>query len=335
MIQALPLTQSQTPANYPNASRQLMPYQVPLQAGSTQAEGLSFQATGATTWLQFADQAKLDAAAEWRAQPDLPLVSLSLPGLLLMSLPTGNQTDNQTGSQLMPQYRFDLPYTDEINAFAQIPQPPQRPEAVSPLPASPPPQPPQPLVRDSYRDYWQRLSNRASLAGADGVLAFDLTISADEQGRRALRSLIEPYDWTVRPDFQLERYPGSLSLQNGSTLELTGDLALQGISAEFSVRDDQLTCLEDATPNSSEPRLAITAGSLTAKPKRRLSPEGRRRIIEATKARWARLRAGAAGKAAAKPRRKIGAAAKKRLSALAKARWAKIKAAGGKSLKTP
>ena len=75
-----------------------------------------------------------------------------------------------------------------------------------------------------------------------------------------------------------------------------------------------------------------------AKPKRRLSPEGRRRIIEGTKARWANLRAqkAAAPVKAATPvkavKRRMSKAARAKMAASAKARWAKAKAAGKNKL---
>jgi hypothetical protein len=72
--------------------------------------------------------------------------------------------------------------------------------------------------------------------------------------------------------------------------------------------------------------------------KRGMSEEGRRRIIEAQKARWAIFHAqksGAKGKSTApatQPKRKMSAAARARIAATAKARWAKAKAAGKKRL---
>jgi hypothetical protein len=62
--------------------------------------------------------------------------------------------------------------------------------------------------------------------------------------------------------------------------------------------------------------------------KRKISAAGIARIVAATKARWAKIRARKAGKAVQKPKRKMSAAARARLSALAKARWAKAKKAG-------
>ena len=55
--------------------------------------------------------------------------------------------------------------------------------------------------------------------------------------------------------------------------------------------------------------------------KRVLSPEGRQRIIEATKRRWAAVR-NAEKQQAPKKRGGMSAAARKRLSELMKARWA-------------
>ena len=62
--------------------------------------------------------------------------------------------------------------------------------------------------------------------------------------------------------------------------------------------------------------------------KRKMSAAGIARIVAATKARWAKIRATKAGKAVQKPKRKVSAAGRARLSALAKARWAKAKKAG-------
>jgi hypothetical protein len=70
--------------------------------------------------------------------------------------------------------------------------------------------------------------------------------------------------------------------------------------------------------------------------KRRLSPEGRRRIIEATKKRWAAKRlaeAGTATKPAAVSRRsRLSAAGRKRLALAMKKRWAAAKRAGKQQL---
>ena len=79
-------------------------------------------------------------------------------------------------------------------------------------------------------------------------------------------------------------------------------------------------------------RAAKVARVKAPRKKRKLSAAGRARIIAATKAYWARVKAGKKpGKAKAparKKRRKVSAAARAKLAAIAKARWAKVKAAG-------
>ena len=82
-------------------------------------------------------------------------------------------------------------------------------------------------------------------------------------------------------------------------------------------------------PAAAKASLAAPVATLPeprVKRKRRLSAAGRRHIIEATKARWARIRAQqTVGK---RRRRKMSAAARARLAAIARARWAKAKQAG-------
>ena len=65
----------------------------------------------------------------------------------------------------------------------------------------------------------------------------------------------------------------------------------------------------------------VRTGAATAAKKRVLSPEGRRRIIEATKRRWAAAKK-AQQKQTPKKRGGMTAAGRKRLSELMKARWA-------------
>ena len=65
--------------------------------------------------------------------------------------------------------------------------------------------------------------------------------------------------------------------------------------------------------------------------RRQMSAEGRRRIADAARARWAKARAAkgptVANKAPAKGRRKMSAAARAKIAAAARARWAKVRAA--------
>jgi hypothetical protein len=67
--------------------------------------------------------------------------------------------------------------------------------------------------------------------------------------------------------------------------------------------------------------------------KRHLSPEGRRRIIEATKRRWAAKRAAQAATVPSHSRRgKLSGAGRKRLALAMKKRWAVAKKAGKQRL---
>ncbi|NJL41714.1 MAG: hypothetical protein HC899_37320 [Leptolyngbyaceae cyanobacterium SM1_4_3] len=57
-------------------------------------------------------------------------MSLSVPGLVLE--PSASIASNDGANPaLLLQYRFDLPYTDEVNALAQLPKEPVQPEQVS------------------------------------------------------------------------------------------------------------------------------------------------------------------------------------------------------------
>jgi hypothetical protein len=86
-----------------------------------------------------------------------------------------------------------------------------------------------------------------------------------------------------------------------------------------------------AAPTGVHPRVQGKTG------KRRLSPEGRRRIIEATKKRWAAKRLADAG-TATKPaavssrRSRLSTAGRKRLALAMKKRWAAAKKAGKQQL---
>jgi L-2-hydroxyglutarate oxidase LhgO len=67
--------------------------------------------------------------------------------------------------------------------------------------------------------------------------------------------------------------------------------------------------------------------------KRRLSPEGRKRIIEATKRRWAAKRTAQTAAVPARSRRgKLSDAGRKRLALAMKKRWASAKNAGKQRL---
>ncbi|CAN0540980.1 unnamed protein product, partial [Laminaria digitata] len=172
MIQTLPLTQNDLPPNYPNRSRQLAPFELrvdeqnrpanwsfgvaPFDVGSFDVES----GNGASRWPLLTSSASPAPAAEWQTYQeeedvtelfDLPLAALSLHGLVLDAkeapgLFEGGTSGDGGIDQLNPQLRFDLPYTDQVNALAQLPPEPKTADEVSPLPESEPPKPPEPLT---------------------------------------------------------------------------------------------------------------------------------------------------------------------------------------------
>jgi hypothetical protein len=72
--------------------------------------------------------------------------------------------------------------------------------------------------------------------------------------------------------------------------------AIQGYEAQKQQIDAKLDELRGLL---SSPGVGATAAAPRKRRKRRLSPEGRRRIIEATKRRWAAVRAAKEGKRSA------------------------------------
>jgi hypothetical protein len=98
----------------------------------------------------------------------------------------------------------------------------------------------------------------------------------------------------------------------------------------------RLSEIEAVLGTEAAPQPASTAAALIRRgpgrptgTRSRLSAAGKARIIAATKARWAKVKAekGQAGpKAEKKPRRKVSAAGRARIAAAARARWARVKA---------
>jgi WD40 repeat protein len=267
MIQALPLTQSQLPPNYPSPSRQLAPFELKLTK-----EGLpdDWKFGGksdnvAAHWLSLKAGNPLAVASEWAQLSDLPLASLSLPGLMLT--PAAGAVGLPDAKNFLPaQLRFDLPYLDEVNALAQLPKVKQPQGEVSPLPDPKSPPPAKPLKREDFLEYWQQLAEHASLASADAVevLAKDENVADKFQ----VRQLIEPLQWTVFTESDLDKYPGTLSLKNYEDkadqkkprLTLKKEEALRGITGSFVESDGAIRLQKDASPDAYN----IVAGSMAA-----------------------------------------------------------------------
>jgi hypothetical protein len=288
-VQALALTQSINPPNEPISGRQFAPFALPTHqpAGLPLAVPDNWRfgvavakdgpTSGASTWPRLQNPAQPQPAAEWRTLPDLPLALLSLPGLQLDPSVYGAASGLQT-DMLPLQYRYDLPYTDEIQALAQAPKERRRPDAVSPLPDEPPPEPPKPLTRETYVAHWRKLSEQASLAAVDAVIA----LQKGEADGVGISGLIEPLTWPVTPTSDLRTYPGVLTLAEAGAggvkpLELRGDLiapdaagsttpgasstALQGISGQFFARTDGTISQTGAAGAAA---FLVTAGSMAA-----------------------------------------------------------------------
>ena len=257
MIQALPLTQSKNPPNYPSASRQLAPFTIePPEAPENPAWPFGVQdKNGAAAWPRLSGDAP--PAGEWSSLFDLPLASLSLPGL---SLDTSGDVDGF----LSRRYRFDLPYTDQLNALAQLPKTPKDPSKVSPALDQPPPEPPKPLTRERMGEHWERLSEQASLAALDAVQAF-----LDSPDPVMLRHLIEPLEWPAKARFDLNSYPGSLTLSNAdssASVGMSGDEALRGVTGEFAIREPGKIVRLDPTEalKSGDIPMRVVSGSMAA-----------------------------------------------------------------------
>jgi hypothetical protein len=270
MVQALALTQSVSPPNVPIAGRQLVPFELPVtrQDGLDLPDGWRFTAGGAADWPRYSGGRS--PAREWLGTDeaklfDLPLVALSLPGLVLDPRPDGDPPHSDPALGLPVQYRYDLPYTDEVQALAQLPQIPKDPRESSPLPDTPRPEPPRPLTRADYAAHWRRLAERASLAAADGVAAF-----ARQDGQTVLSHLASIHAWPVSAALALDGYPGELRLDNAgpgpsAPLALTREAALSGIDGDFADGAGGLRRLPADAPTDPA-QYQLTAGSMAARP---------------------------------------------------------------------
>jgi hypothetical protein len=255
-IQTFPLTQNQSPPNFPSPNRQLTPFRLPVIEGN-RPNNWKFgveSGHGAKTWSKYLGDSQ--PSREW--SNDLPIAFLSLPGLILQKDGIGLPQDELLSLAL--QYRWDLPYTDEVNALSQLPQ-------ISEQSNESNFDNPEPLTPETFRAYWQYLAERAQLARADAVNSL-------ENGQLALNHLVEPFDWPISSteaslNQGLKDYPGKIVFDNtspnGSTgINLSQDTALRGVSGQFELAsNNQLNRLPDTAANTSQ-AFQITAGSMEA-----------------------------------------------------------------------
>ncbi len=294
MIQALPMTQNELPPNTPNRSRQLVPFELPVD-DKKQPDKWAFgvaDGNGASRWPQLSEDALPAPAQEWLSYAakeseaptegetsqddesnventstelhDLPLIALSLPGLVLDArasegLLDGAVTGDGGIDELNPQLRYDLPYTDQVNALAQLPPEPKAPDEVSPLPDSTPPAPPAPLTRETFATHWLRMSELASLARTDATDTL-----AKNGNAKHVKNLVEPLTWSVdEARVDVSNYPGSISIKGTDGVAehtLEEEAALRGISGVFHDQQDG-TIGETATDGAV---YEIEAGSMAA-----------------------------------------------------------------------
>ncbi|MCE9553060.1 MAG: hypothetical protein K8T91_06735 [Planctomycetes bacterium] len=254
-VQALPLTQSLSPPNYPSSSRQLAPFELtfgtrPGSNGAAPSEapplpekwifGSRQAATQnqAKSWPVCLNAAPLPPAREWvgsqagathQGAQFLPLAYLSLPGLSAHPTKRGDVapiTDHTTGSWLPMQLSHGLPYLDEPHALAELPRDDE--PSASPTVTAPSDedvtQRPAPLKRESFAAAWQTLSNRGQLAATDAESALRTIPNSTSL---EVPSLVEPFGWTVNVAMTAAQYPGQLTitdLSTGSMIVLTEPL---------------------------------------------------------------------------------------------------------------
>ena len=154
-VQALPLTQSATPPNYPGLSRQLAPFDLPLRAltfrvdtaearvsvrdfATLVPDDWTFRAVSSppnaarpgarqsvVTWPVVASVGSGDPlrpAAVWARLDNLPLVPLGIPGIeVAPGNPPAAPLGDPSGFLGRFDYRHDLPVLDQLNALAELP----------------------------------------------------------------------------------------------------------------------------------------------------------------------------------------------------------------------
>ena len=245
MIQALPMTQ--------NAIRPTVPVQaVNWFHFSSRLRHLAFHTKRvARSWSQLLNAELHPSASAWKLAGDLPLTSLTIPGVVLQ--PEGGIAVNNYGLPLEFQYRYDVPATDEINALAQLPEiskknATRQANSTSDVTVNSS-HAQQPLTRATLEAYWNELSEKASLAAGDAVSAL-----RQENGKVILENLIEPFVSQVAPSLNLE-YPGSVRIFSG--MEMSAKSAQEGITAHFSTVNHGLLPTGNSTGD-----YAITAGSM-------------------------------------------------------------------------
>ncbi|HEX8637383.1 MAG TPA: hypothetical protein VF692_04925, partial [Pyrinomonadaceae bacterium] len=275
LVQALPLTQTQVPPSYPSPSRQLAPFEFSVESEAVGAPTAIFgteNSTGAKNWARWLNPRQADQNQEWSKAKFLYLAALDLPGLIFD--PNSPANLFQTTDDFLPaQLLYGLPYTNEINALAQLPKDEKNAQAISLNQDAPPVKPAPAPRREHYAEHWQTLAEKAALAKAD---ADKILGKNGADGKTIVQNLIEPFNWTVKAKLKTDEYPSKVTLLddlNGNGIELTGNLpevsipdenpkkvsSLKGISGKF-VLDGQNLRLD----NSAADGFKVVAQSFEA-----------------------------------------------------------------------
>jgi hypothetical protein len=246
-VQTLPLTQNNVPANYPSASRQLLPFDLPLtfapladpefkcivqrhtSTGSLEPEIIvkvpTYNLEGWTWEWDVATRGwqVQDAAPSAECKDVLALAMLGLPGVALAELGADGIADPKKFLKRL-RYRHDLPLLDQVYALADLP--PEGPTAEQVTPS--------PLLREGYQTHWRKLTEKGILAAVDEAEAL-----VTESGKLVIRGLAEPRLWPVKVKCDLAQYPASIAFADAETeanmivLKAETHDALRGLDGGF------------------------------------------------------------------------------------------------------
>lgn len=260
LIQALPLTQNQSPPNYPSQSRQLIPFELLVEKENDLSlpKNWRFEMKN-DDWANLHPASDFRIAKSWKEADCLWMASLGVPGLIFNPNEATELIKFETPDDLLKQlpntqYLYGLPYTDEINALAGLPKDEDEPRPGDEV-ADPPAEP---MARERFAKYWQELSEKAILARQDADEVLDKFYALDTK-ILFVKHLAEPFIWQINEaKLNVNNYPGTLILNGkGGTMRLEGEKALRGLDGKFKIVGNELE-MADAGD------LQIEAGSMFA-----------------------------------------------------------------------
>ena len=262
-IQSLPMTQVKSPADYPSASRQLFPFELPLGDGLGKSKLMApgdwrFTLDGPARWPTLAAGIQVEPAVTTKDFDGLALVSLGLPGLVFEPK-KGDAlfaVADDSDKILAAQFRHEVALIDEVNALAMVPR-----DDAPHAPADNPPPAPPALERAGYKSFWTHLADLAFFATAE---ARDALVASG--GKTFVEGLIEPFQWQVAASMTSAPYPGTIKFTdpNGKSVRLSGTSAdaLRGIEGPFRRLSASPSLIEQTDAQSAE--YNVTGESMAA-----------------------------------------------------------------------